>query len=543
MHRCFKIPEIVREICRHLHTHDPGSNPYWYASSPEKTASSRLALASLSRTCRQFYQPAIEELWSCFSSSYGIDPLLDAIADDLWDFSVVRGERDRSTRFPKREVHYEDIISLKGRASRIRHLCIKVQALSLVPVRSLAAATTPDDGFIFPTLQELRVIGNADLSALVDITPLSIFLSPVISVCRIPVPITNSNTNLSWLTSLARRCPNMTEVDFGNSVAMPYRSVNALFCVLGCLRQLELMIDTVEAMVVLSHLPLLQKLVVIISNSTNLADDAHPLSGGGFPSLEWFRCVSNVDLSPCLFAIALLAKTTPLLFLILEAKRPSPLKIIIDIIEIIPKHMARTLSQWATELLNDPLHLESLADFSVLRILRVEVMTPISIGIQPLEMLAHLDLETLVIEYFEDPACGQCKPKIKLGDLVYILDMFPSLTVLGLPIDATAVPSFSKRPGAGVVVHNEQLFLQVSASPINSAEDVAALLSDIVPELEEITAPQKIVHRTGRRAVENPNYAKWVRAQELVPFLANIREQERNTTPVELSESDEGSES
>jgi hypothetical protein len=69
MHRCLQIPEIVQQVCFHL-----------------AGASQHETLASLAKVCRIFRQPATEELWSRMED--GIEPLLDGMGDDLWDWEV-----------------------------------------------------------------------------------------------------------------------------------------------------------------------------------------------------------------------------------------------------------------------------------------------------------------------------------------------------------------------------------------------------------------------------------------------------------------------
>jgi hypothetical protein len=92
MHRCFIIPEIVLEICQHL-----AYEPPWYVGQRE-AANSRRALARLARTCSLFQRPATEKLWSRIGPSHGLDPLLDALPEDLWHYDVVLGKRDKSSR-------------------------------------------------------------------------------------------------------------------------------------------------------------------------------------------------------------------------------------------------------------------------------------------------------------------------------------------------------------------------------------------------------------------------------------------------------------
>ena len=102
MHRCLETPEIVREICYALcynlsdlwHCRAKASQP-----KPERQALANLerrALANLSRTCHRFYQPATEELWSIMGPEFGLNPLLDAMGDNLWVLTQSReGQRKR----------------------------------------------------------------------------------------------------------------------------------------------------------------------------------------------------------------------------------------------------------------------------------------------------------------------------------------------------------------------------------------------------------------------------------------------------------------
>ncbi|KAH6879601.1 hypothetical protein BKA70DRAFT_1447882 [Coprinopsis sp. MPI-PUGE-AT-0042] len=480
------------------------------------------------------------------------------MADDLWEFKMRDGKQDRSSRYLRREINSEDIISLKRRASRIRYLCVRVQASNQASIRSLApigAAATPNDGFLFPKLQELRIIGSAHLG---DFTPLSVVLSPAITIFSSSALGSSSYMNSSFLASIARRCPNLTDAVFPINVAISPRAIHLGFRGLSCLRTLALTVDSAEAMATLSHLPSLQALTLTIHDSTNATKNTKTAALGRFSSLTSFHCASKTDLSPCRSAIAFLAKPTPLVSLTLSAMASSPLQTVIDIVELLAIHVDTLTLEGlfifetpeemqnlpvvdaATELLDDPFHLESLKDFCSLSSLRIDVMMPVSIGIQPLQTLAHLDLMTLVVGSFSDPAYGQCTPNIELEDLIQILDIFHSLVLLGLPIDASNVQLSNKRPGGGFV-HGEELALLVGSSPIGRPQDVAEFLSDIVPNLESISPSQEMIHQDGGLAVDNPNFAKWCKAEEMVPFLVRIRGQERNTTPIELSESDEES--
>ena len=87
MHQCLTVPEIVREICSLIRFDGPEELDDWFVPGSQKAG--RKALVNLSRTCRTFYQPATEELWSTMAGEFGLDPVLDMMADDLWDYVIV----------------------------------------------------------------------------------------------------------------------------------------------------------------------------------------------------------------------------------------------------------------------------------------------------------------------------------------------------------------------------------------------------------------------------------------------------------------------
>lgn len=83
MHRCWDIPEIVHEICFCVGQVSHELREEWEFT---HQVTSRHALVQLSRTSRRFRHAATEALWYSVSSKYGIEPLLDSVASDLWAF-------------------------------------------------------------------------------------------------------------------------------------------------------------------------------------------------------------------------------------------------------------------------------------------------------------------------------------------------------------------------------------------------------------------------------------------------------------------------
>ncbi|KAG1777979.1 hypothetical protein EV702DRAFT_1099123 [Suillus placidus] len=91
MHRALLIAEILLEIFAHVKSLplDP-----WYAIDEKPT--SRKCLAALARTCKKFYEPAMDFLWADLNEYDGIAPLLGCVTRYIQSYIVAK-ERRRST--------------------------------------------------------------------------------------------------------------------------------------------------------------------------------------------------------------------------------------------------------------------------------------------------------------------------------------------------------------------------------------------------------------------------------------------------------------
>jgi hypothetical protein len=426
---------------------------------------------------------------------------------------------------------------------------------SIQALTAMAEAAVSDGGPLFPNLLQIRMESTTS-TPVEDVTLLGIFLSPATLIFHATGVFANSLTNQSFLGSLAHRCPNLEDAFFTSNIKLPLLSLKESFSDLHRLRALELAIDSAEAMAALSSLPSLQTLTVLIAGSNN--DSSTAQASGGFVSLTKFICNTDGDLSPCLGAIRTLTKVAPLSCLRLSSRIPSPVQTIAGIIELLPTYVNNeTLVELsiqerfedqdsvhvvrldgATELLEDPFHLSLLGGFRALQYLSIETTLPISIGMQALRPLEHVNLHTLVIGFFSDAVSGEYKPKIRLKDLVEILGMFPSLSCLGLPIDATVVPRSSRRPGRGLV-HKPSFSLSVGALPVYDVQDVAAFLSDMFAQRCIIERSEWVFQWDGAMTIDNPYNTTWRKVDDLIPFLIGIRKQERKSALLGFSETDE----
>lgn len=117
---------------------------------------------------------------------------------------------------------------------------------------------------------------------------------------------------------------------------------------------------------------------------------------------------------------------------------------------------------------------------------------------------------------------------ISLKALVFLIDNCPRLRILNLVIDGTQVKQYSlDKPGGSQGICNETIAsLIIGDSKIRkTVAQVAAFLSDILPNVEEISAwdsPDLVDRDEGRK------YRKrWQEVSKLLGTFAMVREQER----------------
>jgi|SRR6267154_6425928 len=73
MHRALLVPELLQNIFEHLHQN------LYAAWSLQARALFRKNFAALARTCKTFYEPAMDILWADMDYHCGIEPLLGCV--------------------------------------------------------------------------------------------------------------------------------------------------------------------------------------------------------------------------------------------------------------------------------------------------------------------------------------------------------------------------------------------------------------------------------------------------------------------------------
>ncbi|KAH6879594.1 hypothetical protein BKA70DRAFT_1576208 [Coprinopsis sp. MPI-PUGE-AT-0042] len=555
MHRCWDIPEIVQEICWLVGNVD-FSLDYYPIESREQ--SPRRALVNLAKVNRRFSHAATEAPWYRFSCKFGLEPLLDSIADDLWKFE---GDKPHRRRKMRRGVTHQDVLAFKKRSSRIRVLRLD---MDLQPTRrsvqSLAAflaCATHVDYPLFPKLRGLWLEGAQDIPK--DSSHISALLGPRLHSLHILSNIPQTCENASFLSSLTRRCPRLSKLHLVCNFSSPFAPQMVDIAESGLfLQNVTLTTGSRDVFNALSRLPCLAELSLTIAaaNDFNMLKSA--IEGATFPALSGLGIDCNADLSACPPIVRCLNGANLEDFTVYGC-RASPREAIIGLIDLLPHHVNHTtlttlsireshigvpehpLQDNTSSPLEDPFQFQALQAFTGLISLEIQCSSvPASARMKSLRALASAvpHLTTLSI-YEGDEAAYRPKPEVKLKDLPSILRLFPALTTLGIPIDATGVGWYAQRPADGFE-HYAFETLHVGTSPIHDPRNVAAYLSAVVPSLQYIFPSHKIIQEGGD-LVDNHYFDSWKEVESLVEFLANLREQERNSCNVSGSDSEEGS--
>ncbi|KAF7288377.1 hypothetical protein HMN09_01400800 [Mycena chlorophos] len=199
MHPALRIPEIVSLIFETMVPDVP----------PQKADLDTHTLASLSRTCKYFSEPALNALWK---KQRGLGNLLSCFPEDLWNVKYQDWKYQEFLRVPAnlalvRNILPSDWMRAAYYAKRVRDVCIPEEAEGqlVLPFLSISLPTSP---FLFPNLRTLEY--NADDPALHGALPM--LLPPTLKHVFFTTP--NDIKFLSALPALPVRCPALTEIDF-----------------------------------------------------------------------------------------------------------------------------------------------------------------------------------------------------------------------------------------------------------------------------------------------------------------------------------------
>ncbi|KAG1892906.1 uncharacterized protein F5891DRAFT_1176639, partial [Suillus fuscotomentosus] len=168
MHRALLVSEILLEVFMHV---NKVLDPYASILSYREISLARKSFAALARTCKPFYEPAMDLLWAELD---GIEPLLGCVTR-LHPIVYRRGRASRHLCFEVIEPLSEhEVTQFLHHAPRVRSLRILhddyFHLLSALPIETC----------MFPRLLSLSTDRNLTRY-------LHLFLSPMLRCCTLPV--------------------------------------------------------------------------------------------------------------------------------------------------------------------------------------------------------------------------------------------------------------------------------------------------------------------------------------------------------------------
>ncbi|KIK95530.1 hypothetical protein PAXRUDRAFT_11391 [Paxillus rubicundulus Ve08.2h10] len=518
MHKCLTIDEILTNIFQHafmISKPDPKSRKF----------RDRHTLASLAITCRYFLDPALNVLY------YEINDLLWLIRcmpDDLWEVSGKQLSL-------KRTMKQSDWDIFLRYAHRVRSLEFARHCIATTHINVYAAlANPPVSTVIFPRLLHLRC-GEYRPEA---VRFLQLLLQPTVVHVDVDNLMPNALTRFI-LPLLPSRCPLIRQFmafrnflfQKGDPVLAELSKVLCQLTELEALRCAELTDDGVRH---LSLLPRLKSLRVDLRlNSLDNLESA--LGRTGFPLLRE-ALLSAPTMSHCLRFLRLIKSTSV-----------DTINLNVDD-ETCAADYKTIFTSWAA----DPsYHNISIIDISEMRIWRdydekhiidITALRPLfqlkRLTCLKLETLCTYDLDNAAIKEiaaawpllealdFSIRECGwEIPSKVTLQGLIPLLRDCPNLALLGVVLDATVLPDASVRlPGAGV--RNTSLdSLWLADSKITRPTMVAAFLSAVAPNIEQIVSWNTPL-LSGREGKDK--YRKrWREVERLMRHFSTARRQER----------------
>ncbi|KIJ69503.1 hypothetical protein HYDPIDRAFT_165023 [Hydnomerulius pinastri MD-312] len=494
MHRVFRFPELLQIILSHL---DDGSTTARH--SPPFTTT----LARLARTCRSFGGPALDMLYE----EVDLFHLLQCLPRYLrvWEIEdMTLYTRSNWTVFGNIPVVFGGTV---GR----RHL--------------------------FPNLRDLRWSEDAP-----ELLPFArIFFGPVMTSLSLELgDMEIGEAECSILIFLASLCPDLQDVKVDGSDPMLTNAVYVSVATWGNLRSFSSTVEAnTEALITLASYGEMQTLDVRVDAEelskdieTYIRSATKPLPP--FPMLRDLKVTSDVlsavssllgatqSLSTLQVQLGNGSSTHPAsdyteLFKALSARSHGTVKSI-QIHEDDNPRISRSSSFTAETF--SPVFV-----FTSLSALTIETHSSFALTDQDLSGLAKAwpNLHTLQL----NKRLGWRHPsKITFSGLIALLACCPKLRKLAISIDATKLDTITtKRPGGGVSnALVTELFL--GNSRIADGQEVAVVLSDILPNLNNITAWQcmDMYGHAGWR----DQLTIWQGVMGLHRTLTKVRKQERN---------------
>ncbi|KAG2143789.1 uncharacterized protein EDB93DRAFT_1228628 [Suillus bovinus] len=494
MHRCLHLEEILQEIF--------------------KNADYR-SLTVLVRTCRLFYDPALNVIYSDIS---GLQPLIERLSHDLWSTSsgelVIRG--------PLRPQDWEVFASY---SRRVRSLRLRWFESDAKLYRALLSP--PNPSFLLPNLRTFTWHCLSTRSAGLDdmIAFMRLLFCHNLAAAHFIV----SEYALTAFSDIG--CTSLKKLVIqSHKVAISANVTEDAICKLSALRSLTCGEVSVRALHRLAQFPLLSRLTISLDN-----DIPSALNFPRFPfSKLRYLTINTKSIGPCLSMLKATNWNIRCFHHRMDAGYdPAGRKVLLELLPLQLSHESLnciSLQTASPHQDDDPatnlISLKPLFIFKNLLILELNLSGAIlpELDNDGLQKLA-VSWPRLRVLILNQKAGLYRVPQVDLTGLVILLEHCPELHQLVLSVNAIIDTKAPPTPPISSVSNKLITTINFSNSPITKTAEVAAFLSAIVPNLREtlswtgeVTCPAGSVQEYRKR---------WDDVAELVCVFAEVRKQER----------------
>lgn len=493
MHRCLRLEEILQEIF--------------------KNADHR-SLTVLARTCRSFYEPTLNLIYSDLSE---LKPLIERLPHDLWSTNsgelVIRG--------PLRPQDWEVFASY---SRRVRTLRLRWFASDAKLYRALLSP--PNPSFLLPNLRTFTWHCLSTRSAGLD--DMFAFMRLLFSHNLAEAQLIVSEYALAAFSDFG--CTSLRKLVIQSHNAVSANVTEDVICKLSALKSLTCG-DSEVSVATLHHLaqfPSLSRLTI------SLGDDIpYALTLPKFPfSKLRYLTINTKSINPCLSMLKATNWNIRCFHHRMDAGYdPAGRKVFL---ELLPQQLSheslkcislRTVAPHQDDdPITNPFSLKPLFSFKNLFNLELSGTVLPWLDNDELQKLAIAWPQLRVLILLQKAGLYRV-PQVDLTGLVLLLEHCPELYQLTLSVNAIFDTKAPPAPPIRCIGNKLITSINFSNSPITKIAEVAAFLSAIVPNLretlswtEEVIYPSEKVHKYRKR---------WDDVAELVRVFAEVRKQER----------------
>ncbi|KAH7925251.1 hypothetical protein BV22DRAFT_1011620 [Leucogyrophana mollusca] len=515
-HRLFFIQELLVKIFQYIVA----------INSDGFVGLDRATLARLARSCRVFHEPAIEIM---YEEVRNLHWLIKCMPRDLWEESETR-------LVFLRPMNQGDWNVFQRYARHVKALYMSVYHAS--PIEFNVYAQLGGISLFDVTFPRLRTLQCNESSDVVAPFLRHLLRSPLTSVTLMVSD--GGRTLTDVLPDLRPLRQTLKSLGLSGAKWPTPQVTNAICEIIHHFRDLtSLRCDeiTEDAAMHIAQMPALQSVHFTMPEKLSLDIVKSQLGGNAFLALQWLH-IHSTTLEACL-RVQDLTTSSHLRGITFTVNDETPAREWKEIFSSLASTKSyRNLSsfditelsfagkEYSSDHILDLAMLSPLLQFQYLTRLKLETFCTFKLDNSAVKQMAEAwpRLQSLDLSYREDG--WELETGITLPGIVPLLRNCPDLHHLGLVIDARIVSANPSRlPGEGV--RNMSLTtLWLADSPITRPDLVAAFLSSVAPNIDNMLAwdTEPLATREGARKYK----ARWKRVKRLIPVFAMTRKQERD---------------